>query len=86
MENALKHTNLLEYIIPCIKLVSLRIADMTMKTGYKHLIDEWVEKLEHFEESQTGLIVFVAKAETGAFLQPPRGTNIAWDSFFLPKI
>lgn len=65
---------------------SLRVADMTLGTAYKKLVDEWVEQSKRIEYFSYGLIVFQIDIKTGKPLQTCRGSNIGWNSFFLPLV
>lgn len=69
-----------------VAAASLRIADMTLGTDYKELVDEWVEQSKRIEYPPYGLIVFQIDINTGKPLQTCRGSNIGWNSFFLPLV
>ncbi len=69
-----------------VAAASLRIADMTLGTDYKGLVDEWVEQTKRIEWQPYGLIVFQIDSFQGVPLQTCRGSNIAWNSFFLPLV
>ncbi|UCC95263.1 MAG: hypothetical protein JSW40_00520 [Candidatus Omnitrophota bacterium] len=69
-----------------VAVASLRVADMTLRTNYKRLIDEWVEQSKKIEYPPYGLIVFEIDIKTARPLQTTRGSNIGWNSFFLPLI
>ena len=69
-----------------VAAASLRIADITEGTDYKKLVDEWVEESKKIEDQPYGLIVFQIDINTGKPLQTFRGSNIGWNSFFLPLI
>ena len=69
-----------------VAAASLRVADMTMGTDYKKLVDEWVEQSKKIEYPPYGLIVFQIDINTGKPLQTCRGSNIGWNSFFLPLV
>jgi hypothetical protein len=65
---------------------SLRVADMTLGSNYKKLVDEWVQESKKIEYSPYGLIVFQIDIKTGQPLQDCRGSNIGWNSFFMPLV
>jgi hypothetical protein len=69
-----------------VAAASLRVADMTIRTNYKELVDEWVEESKKIEYPPYGLIVFQIDINTGKPLQSSRGSNIGWNSFFLPLV
>lgn len=69
-----------------VAAASLRVADMTLGTDYKKLVDEWVEQSKKIEYPPTGLIVFQIDSNTGKPLQTSRGSNVGWNSFFLPLV
>lgn len=69
-----------------VAAASLRVADMTIGTNYKKIVDEWVEESKRLECSPYGLIVFQIDIRTGKPLQACRGSNIGWNSFFLPLV
>lgn len=69
-----------------VAAASLRIADITLGTDYKKLVDEWVEQSKKIEYPPYGLIVFQIDINTGKPLLTCRGSNIGWNSFFLPLV
>ncbi len=69
-----------------VAAASLRVADMTIGTNYKKLVDEWIEQSKKIEYPSNGLIVFQIESKIGKPLQACRGSNIGWNSFFLPLI
>jgi len=69
-----------------VAVVSLRVADMTLDTDYSDLIDEWILQSKLLEAKPYGLIVFQINSFTGEPFQSCRGSNIAWNSFFLPLV
>jgi hypothetical protein len=69
-----------------VAAASLRVADMTLGVKYKTLVDEWVEQSKRLEQSPAGLIAFQIDSESGIPLQTYRGSNIAWNSFFMPLV
>lgn len=69
-----------------VAAASLRIADMTLGVKYKTLVDEWVEQSKRLEQSPAGLIAFQIDSNSGLPLQTYRGSNIGWNSFFLPLV
>jgi len=69
-----------------VAAASLRVADMTLGTNYKALVDEWVVETRKLEDSQNGLVVFQIDIQTGMPLQSSRGSNIGWNSFYLPLV
>jgi hypothetical protein len=69
-----------------VSAASLRVADMAIGTNYGGLVDEWVEQSKKIECQPEGLIVFQIDIMTGEPLQTCRGSNIGWNSFFLPLI
>ncbi len=69
-----------------VAAASLRVADMTSGTDYKKIVDEWVEASKKIEQPGYGLIVFQIDINTGKPLQTFRGSNIGWNSFFMPLV
>ncbi len=69
-----------------VAAASLRVADMTLETNFRTLIDEWVAQSKKLEQSPAGLIAFQIDSESGIPLQTYRGSNIAWNSFFMPLV
>jgi hypothetical protein len=65
---------------------SLRVADMTLNSNYEKLVDEWVQQSKKIEYGPYGLIVFQIDIKTGQPLQTCRGSNIGWNSFFMPLV
>jgi len=65
---------------------SLRVADMALGTNYRKLVDEWVEESKKIEYPLYGLIAFQIDIQTGRPLQTCRGSNIGWNSFFMPLV
>jgi hypothetical protein len=69
-----------------VAVASLSVADKTIGTDYKRLIEEWVEQSKKIEWLPYGLIVFQIDSITGEPVQTCRGSNIGWNSFFMPII
>ncbi len=69
-----------------VAVASLRIADMTLKTDYGRLIQEWIEQSKLIEMQPYGLIVFQLDSVTGKPVQTCRGSHIGWNSFFMPLV
>lgn len=69
-----------------VAVASLRVADMTLNTDYNQLVDEWIEQSKKIEYPSYGLTVFQIDITTGKPLQTCRGSNIGWNSFFLPLV
>ncbi len=69
-----------------VAVASLRISDMTIGTNYQQLIGEWIQQSKQIECQPYGLIVFQIDSITGQPLQSCRGSNVAWNSFFMPLI
>jgi hypothetical protein len=69
-----------------VAAASLRIADMTLGTNYRPLLREWLEATKQLVYPPNGLTVFKIDIATGRPLQPARGVNVGWDSFFLPIV
>lgn len=69
-----------------VAAASLRVSDMTQATGYKSLVDEWVEQSKKIEWQPYGLIVFQIDSVTGQALQTCRGSHMGWNSFFMPLV
>jgi hypothetical protein len=69
-----------------VAAASLKIADMVLGTNYKIIIDEWVEQSKKIEYKPYGLIVFQIDSKSGKPLQTCRGSNVGWNSFFLPLV
>ncbi|GEM_PF-4970335 len=69
-----------------VAVASLRIMDMVHEPRYSFLIDEWLAQTRKLENGPFHLIPFQIDSETGLPVQEPRGTNNAWNTFFLPLI
>lgn len=69
-----------------VSVASLKVADMTLGTSYKQLIDDWIRESKLIEIQPYGLVVFQIDSVSGQPVQTCRGSNIGWNSFFLPLI
>ena len=69
-----------------VAVASLRVADETSGTDHSKVINEWLEQTKKVEDPTSGLVVFQIDVQTGKPIQTYRGSNISWNSFFLPLI
>jgi hypothetical protein len=69
-----------------VAVASLKVADITIGTNYKELVNEWVQQSKQIEDKPYGLIAFQIDSVTGKPLQSCRGSHIGWNSFFMPLI
>lgn len=69
-----------------VAVASLRVADMTLGKAYEKTINEWIEQTKKIEDPDFGMIPFQIDSETGKPMQTFRGSNMGWNSFFLPLI
>lgn len=69
-----------------VAVASLRVADMTLGKNYEKTVNEWTEQTKKIEDPKLGMIPFQIDSETGKLIQTFRGSNMGWNSFFLPLI
>ena len=70
-----------------VAVASLRFYDMVANTSkYSSLIEEWIQETKKIEAGPYGLVVFQIDTATGMPVQKARGSNNAWNSFYLAFI
>jgi hypothetical protein len=69
-----------------VAVASLQVSDMTLGKKYEKTVNEWIEQTKKIEDQDFGMIPFQIDSETGESMQTFRGSNMGWNSFFLPLI
>lgn len=69
-----------------VAVASLKIADQTLGTDHSTLIESWINETKKSSDPKTGFPPYRVDSDDGTPKESFRGTNIAWNSFFLPLI
>ncbi len=69
-----------------VAVASLAIFDKANGNHYRELIKEWLDQTKRIEVGSYGLVAFQIDTLTGRPVQEARGSNNAWNSFYLTFI